>query len=215
MHQEIIGIIGAGGSGREILPLAMHLENNLTKLIFVDDKYANQSINGYDCMSESDFLKLKIPRKKFNIGIGSGQVRFKVAQRFLRENVTPISIISSNFITYESNIIGDGAVLCSNTLITTNVKVGKFFQLNYFSYVAHDCIIGDFVTFAPRVSCNGNVEIGDFAYIGAGAVIKQGTSSKPLRIGEGAVIGMGAIVTKDVPPFTTVVGNPAREVYSN
>ena len=75
---------------------------------------------------------------------------------------------------------------------------------------AHDCIIGDYVTFAPGVRCNGNVVIGDHAYVGAGAIIKQGSQGKHMLIGEGAVVGMGAIVTKDVPPYTTVVGTPAR-----
>ncbi len=43
------------------------------------------------------------------------------------------------------------------------------------------------------------------ASVGSGAVILGG-----IRIGEGALIGAGAVVTKDVPPGTTVVGNPAR-----
>ena len=42
-----------------------------------------------------------------------------------------------------------------------------------------------------------------------GALLKQGTHDKPLRIGRGAVIGMGAVVTKDVPAGSVVVGNPA------
>ena len=50
----------------------------------------------------------------------------------------------------------------------------------------------------------------DYAYIGTGAVLKQGTPDKPLVIGEGAVIGMGAVVTKDVAPYEVVVGNPAK-----
>ena len=74
----------------------------------------------------------------------------------------------------------------------------------------HDCLIGDFVTFAPSVKCNGNIVIEDHAYIGAGAVIKQGKPGQPLVIGRGAVVGMGAVVTKDVPAGATVVGNPAR-----
>jgi acetyltransferase-like isoleucine patch superfamily enzyme len=75
--------------------------------------------------------------------------------------------------------------------------------------LAHDCVIGDFVTFAPDVHCNGGVIVEDYAYIGTGAIIKQGTVEKPIVIGRGAVVGMGAAVTKSVAPFTTVVGNPA------
>ena len=77
-------------------------------------------------------------------------------------------------------------------------------------HIAHDCVVGDFVTLAPGVQCNGNVVIEDHAYIGAGAVIKQGQPGKPLVIGSGAMVGMGAVVTKSIPPGITVVGNPAR-----
>lgn len=52
--------------------------------------------------------------------------------------------------------------------------------------------------------------IEDHAYIGTGAIIKQGEPGRPLIIGQGAVVGMGAVVTKSVVPGTTVMGNPAR-----
>ena len=95
-------------------------------------------------------------------------------------------------------------------MITSNARIGRFFHLNIFSYVAHDCDIGDFVTFAPKVSCNGNVVIEDGAYIGTGAILRQGTPGRPLRIGAGAVVGMGAVVTRDVAAGVTVIGCPAR-----
>jgi acetyltransferase-like isoleucine patch superfamily enzyme len=57
--------------------------------------------------------------------------------------------------------------------------------------------------------CCGRVAIEDYAYIGAGACIRQGTDQRPMVIGRGAVVGMGAVVTRSVAPDTTVVGNPA------
>jgi acetyltransferase-like isoleucine patch superfamily enzyme len=76
-------------------------------------------------------------------------------------------------------------------------------------------VIGDYVTFAPAVKCNGNIMIEDHAYIGAGAIIKQGEPGKPTVIGQGAVVGMGTVVTKSISPGTTVVGNPAQQLEKN
>jgi sugar O-acyltransferase (sialic acid O-acetyltransferase NeuD family) len=101
--------------------------------------------------------------------------------------------------------IGVGALFSPFTTLTSNIRIGRHFHCNLYSYVEHDCVIGDFVTFAPGVCCNGNVAIGDGAYIGANAVIRQG-----LNIGSNAVVGMGAVVTKDIPAGETWVGNPAR-----
>jgi acetyltransferase-like isoleucine patch superfamily enzyme len=76
-------------------------------------------------------------------------------------------------------------------------------------------VIGDYVTFAPGVRCNGNVHIGNHAYIGSGATIIQGTKDIPLVIGEGAIVGMGAVVIKSVGPYTTVAGNPATQIKNS
>ncbi|MEO5756560.1 MAG: sugar O-acetyltransferase [Mesorhizobium sp.] len=51
------------------------------------------------------------------------------------------------------------------------------------------------------------VEIGANAWIGGSAVILGG-----VRIGEAAIVGAGAVVTRDVPAGTTVVGNPAKPI---
>lgn len=106
--------------------------------------------------------------------------------------------------------IGEGAVICDFAVVEPFAHIGRHFHANVQAFVAHECVIGDFVTFAPNAIANGNVHIGDNAYIGAGAIIRQGTSEKPLVIGAGATVGMGAMVTKDVPAGSIVVGNPAR-----
>ena len=52
---------------------------------------------------------------------------------------------------------------------------------------------------------SGPLTIGDDVWIAYGAVIAPGIS-----IGSGSVISAGAVVTKDVPPHSLVIGNPAR-----
>lgn len=166
------------------------------------------SVNGYPLISISEFLRMD-GRRYFNVAVGDGRARESIVQQVgSAAEVMPIHAAQTIFL--DQNSIGIGAVFCPNSMVTSNTTIGRFFQANIYSYVAHDCVIGDFVTFAPGVRCNGRVHIGDYAYIGTNAIIREGTSGKPLRIGTGAVVGMGAVVTKDIPDGVTVVGNPAR-----
>jgi sugar O-acyltransferase (sialic acid O-acetyltransferase NeuD family) len=216
--QIVFGLYGAGGLAREVMPLVVEYMLTLTRtdsessplFFFVETEPRQTEINGYPLISEREFFDIECRERYFNVAIGDSALRARIAARCIAEGAKPISLISKNAIIYDNNVIGEGAVLCAHTMITSNAQIGKFFQSNIYSYVAHDCVIGDHVTFAPSVHCNGNVHIHDHAYIGTGAIIKQGTPTKPLVIGEGAIVGMGAVVTKDVAPFTTVVGNPAK-----
>ena len=178
--------------------------------MFVETEPTSEVVNNVRVLSEFDFVSAPTKDKFFNIAIGSSVARDNVAKRLASAGCQPFSAIASSAIIYDENEIGIGATICDNVMITSNAVIGCHFQANIYSYVAHDCIIGDYVTFAPRVSCNGNVVVEDYAYIGTGAVLKQGSQSKPLVIGRGATVGMGAVVTKDVPPNTVVIGNPAK-----
>lgn len=210
----VYGIVGAGGFGREVIPVAKEMLeracNEPFALFFIDDGITEKTVNGYDVLSTDQFFELAADSHFFNIAIGSGKVRERVANEMIARGASPFSIKAANSVVLDGNAISDGAVLCPFTTVTSNAKIGKFFQSNIYSYVAHDCIIGDFVTFAPGVKCNGNVQIESHAYIGTGAIIKQGTPDRPIIIGEGAIVGMGAVVNKSVAPGAVVVGNPAK-----
>lgn len=214
----IFGLFGVGGFAREVMqfvPAALASYGSAPlgldqRTYFVDATPSVSECNGCPVVSEKVFLELSCSERFFTVAIADAKVRAKLVGMCLESGVKPLTLISPHALVYGFNEIGEGAIFCAYSSITANSKVGRFFHANPYSYVAHDCVIGDFVTFAPNVHCNGNVHIHDYAYIGSGAMIKHGNPSKPLVIGEGAVVGMGAVVTKDVPPFTTVVGNPAR-----
>ena len=211
MNTKIFGLFGSSGFAREVMPIARDLFANTHDLYFVEHTVTDKTVNGFPVLSEDDFFNLD-GEKFFNIAIAEPKIRQKIAMLCLSKNITPLSLHSPSAASLDHNRIGDGAIMTGFTTLTSNITIGQFFHANIYSYIGHDCVIGDYVTFAPRVSCNGNVHIHDHAYIGTGAVLKQGTPDKPLVIGEGAIIGMGAVVTKDVPPHTTVVGNPAKPI---
>ena len=211
----IYGLWGAGGFGRETMPLmrdwVSRVASSDSEAVFVvDDDYIEKKvINGYRVISATAFLAERQERY-FNIAIAESSVRETIAIRAIKAGAKPLSFYAPTVRLVDQNEIGEGAILCDHVVITANAKIGKFFHANLYSYVAHDCVIGDYVTFAPRVSCNGGVIVEDYAYIGTGAVLRNGTAEKPIRIGKGAVIGMGAVVVESVPPHTTVIGNPAK-----
>jgi sugar O-acyltransferase (sialic acid O-acetyltransferase NeuD family) len=144
--------------------------------------------------------------------VANGRVREKLARQLALDGIQLWSVQADNSVIMDEAQIAAGAALSPFVTVASNIKIGKCFHANLYSYVEHDCIIGDFVTFAPGVKCNGNIHIEDHAYIGAGAMIKQGTPGQPLVIGRGAIVGMGAVVTRSVPAGAVVVGNPARIV---
>jgi sugar O-acyltransferase (sialic acid O-acetyltransferase NeuD family) len=213
--KKYYGIIGAGGYGREVIPLARAtlaeaLAVGEAELFFVvEGNVEDEQVNGFQVISIDKFLSLE-GDVFFNIAIGASDARARISELCESKGAIPFSVIAENVVILDANEIGCGAVLSPFVTVTSNAKIGKYFHANIYSYVAHDCVIGDFVTFAPGVKCNGNVVIEDHAYIGTGASIIQGKSKRPLTIGRGAIVGMGAVVTKDVAPGVTVVGNPAR-----
>ena len=209
---KLIGVYGASGFGKEVMPLVrqQYPQLNQENFVYVDDGDKLDNFDDYKVLNYQQFLQQSATKKCITIAIANSQVREKLNAKLVQDNIEIINVIANNALQYDNITMGKGSIICGFVHLTSNIKIGKGFHANIYSYIAHDCVIGDFVTFAPRVSCNGNVHIEDHAYIGTGAVLRQGTPDKPLIIGKGAIVGMGAVVTKDVPAGVTVVGNPAR-----
>lgn len=70
-----------------------------------------------------------------------------------------------------------------------------------------ECVLGGRPAERPREIDGAPIVIEDDVWIGARAIVLKG-----VRIGRGAIVAAGAVVTREVPPFTLVAGNPAREI---
>jgi UDP-N-acetylglucosamine acyltransferase len=74
-----------------------------------------------------------------------------------------------------------------------------------YSHVAHDCAIGDKVILANCATMGGHVQIGDWVQLGGLSAIHQFC-----KIGAHAFVAGGAILTRDLPPYVMIAGNPAK-----
>lgn len=129
----------------------------------------------------------------------------------------------------EDAVVGENSIISKNVYIDSGVKIGKNCKLQNNVSVYHGVRVEDGVFLGPHV-CFTNDKVPrsinpdgslkseadwevsetsvDFgASIGAHSVILPG-----IHIGRFALIGAGSVVTKDVPPHTVVVGNPAHPV---
>lgn len=107
----------------------------------------------------------------------------------------------------DSVAIGEGAHITamSRIVIGDGVLLGKYVTI---TDNAHGEVSPASLRMRPNVRplCSkGEVTIGRNVWIGDKATILPGVT-----VGEGAIVGAGAVVTKDVPPFAVVAGNPAR-----
>jgi len=211
--REMYAIYGASGHGRETMPTARAmLEQRQCKaeIVFVDDNPPGVTINGHRVLRYEEYLALDADAKYINVAIANHIVRRALANRCSADGIHLFDVIATNAVVLDDVHMEAGGILSQFAMLTSNIRVGRCFHANMYSYVAHDCTIGDYVTFAPSVKCNGNIVIEDDVYIGSGAVLRQGKPRAPLVVGRGAVIGMGAVVTESIAPGVTVVGNPAR-----
>jgi UDP-N-acetylglucosamine acyltransferase len=88
--------------------------------------------------------------------------------------------------------------------VTSGTRIGNDCYIMTKSHIPHDGQLEDNVTVSCSVMIGGHSVIQSGATIGLGSVIHQ-----KLVVGALAMIGMGSVVTRDIPPFALVYGNPA------
>ncbi len=129
--------------------------------------------------------------------------------------------------------IGEHCVIGKSVFVDIQVKIGNHCKIQNFATLYHGLTVEDGVYIGPSVTfTNDKVprainpdgtpkSVTDWTCLNT--VLKRGSSIGAnstvlpgITIGEWAMIGAGSVVTKDVPPFAVVVGNPARIVgYAN
>ncbi len=191
-------LIGAGGFAREV---QAHM--GMTMPCFVDDSYWKPNADHIYPLSQFQPEKYKVL-----IAIGDSVARKEMVLK-LPQNTQYFNFLhpSAQILNTATVEIGEGSIICANTIITTDCKIGSHAHLNLGTTIGHDCVIGDFFTTAPTVSISGNCTIGDCVYVGTNASIRE-----KISICSNVTIGMMSAVVKNIEKSGVYVGIPAKKL---
>jgi UDP-N-acetylglucosamine acyltransferase len=106
----------------------------------------------------------------------------------------------------DNNTIREFCTLNTGTVQDAGVtRVGNDNWIMAYVHIAHDCQVGNHTIFANNAQLAGHVHIGDHAILGGYTGVHQFC-----RIGAHVITGIGTHVLKDVPPYITASGSPAK-----
>ena len=152
--------------------------------------------------------------------LGAGAIVSTGAIVFAGTRIGARAIVGDQACIRERVELGDDVVVGRGSLVENDTTIGAMTKIQAMAYITAYSTLEEHVFIAPCVQTTndnwmgrtekrfGNVKgptIRRGARIGGGVVLLPG-----IEIGEEAFVGAGAVVTKDVPPRTVVVGNPAR-----
>ncbi len=139
------------------------------------------------------------------IGGSRGRDRLAVQQLFRARGLQLPPLVHPDASVCATASLGAGTQVLAQAVVAADAVLGAACILNHKASVDHECRVGDGVHLAPGATLCGLVTLHDHVMVGAGAVVLP-----RLSIGENSIVGAGAVVTRDVPPDSIVVGNPAR-----
>lgn len=207
-----MGIFGTSGMAREAGDIAW--EFGLEVIYVAKDE---SEFHGTDFAGEVIFEKdiAKYETLPFVIGIGENNIRKTIAERFkglLR--FTNLIHPSATFGRRQREVLQScqGVIVAAGSRLTSGIELGNFCIINQNVTIAHDCTIDHYVHVAPGANISGNVHLKERCWVGAGAVINQGSNTEKRVIGENTLVGSGSVVTKDCEPNAVYAGVPAKRI---
>lgn len=212
MTKDLI-IVGASGFGREVAWLVERINRvrpTWNLLGFADDNDDKQGtvINGYRVLGKTDDL-VKRNNAYYVCAVGASTVREAIVCKMINKNpnIKFGTLIDPTVLLSDTVTIGEGTVICAQTILTVNIDIGKHVIINLDCTIGHDAILSDFATLYPSVNVSGNVKIGCCSELGTGLQIIQGAT-----IGNHSIVGAGSVVIKDIPDNCTAIGNYAKPI---
>ncbi|WP_299216970.1 NeuD/PglB/VioB family sugar acetyltransferase [uncultured Aquimarina sp.] len=204
-------IIGAGTQGQVY---ASYLKEAGVNIIgFIDD---NPDLIGKDVINIpvigmykdlfSEEFKNKIQDVYCPIGVNA--VRVSYLSTLKKEGYSIPGFLHHTVSIAPDVTIGEAVYMLAGNIVMPHTTIGNYIMINMDSTIAHHVTLEDGVFMSSGVNIGALINVRKNAYIGMGVTAMTGIK----EIGKETLIGAGTVIIKDVPEYTTVVGNPARVI---
>lgn len=203
-------ILGAGALAREVLDVfdaCREAGADYDVLGFlVDSDYGRPGdlVNDTPILGDLSWLG-DHPEVQAVCAVGAPQARRNIVERAASRGVRFCTVVHPRAVVTKRVTFGEGVVIAAGAVLTNNITLEDHVLLNLGCTIGHDVRVERFATVAPGVNVSGSVVVETGAYLGTGSCVIE-----KVRIGRWSIVGAGAAVVRDVPPNTTVIGNPAR-----
>lgn len=210
-----IVIIGAANDGELVVDLIRDINDACASyeiLGYLDDDPGKQGavINQCPVLGPiADGRKLP-PSTRFVVTLASAKRTYRTKQFVEKLGLTPeqlVTLIHPQATVSRSATIGYGCVVLAGVRINSRVSLGNSVLVEGNVWLGVGTEVGDYAVVTHDASISGDCRLEEGCYLGANCSVIGKTV-----VGSWAVVGMGAVILRDVPPRSIMVGNPARPV---
>jgi sugar O-acyltransferase (sialic acid O-acetyltransferase NeuD family) len=205
-------VVGAGGFGRELelwINKTPEVNRDFTVIGYIDDN--PNALEGYPSLYK---IMGSIDTYNFRnsdyavISISEPIIKQNVYNR-LKNRVNMYTFIANTAIVGDHNNLGEGSVICPNSIISANVRIGTCVTVNCGTQIGHDSIVGEFSSFMANVMIGGESKIAERVYFGS-----QSALVPRKKVCKDAKISAGSIVIGNINKKGVYFGNPAKLLFS-
>ena len=204
-----IYLLGVGHNTPVFIDLAEHCGWEVSGLFHYNGERTGEVVNGFSILGSFDelFRKSDLSGSHFLLTMGDNRIRGEIAQKIRTLGGSTPALIHPTAVVSRFAHIAEGVTISAFSYLQANSKIGKDTIILSGVNISHDNRIGKSCFIAGGATIGAYTHVGDFVFVGQGAMT---VSDKVKQIGDCAFIGAGSLVTKSVPPQTSVAGRPAK-----
>lgn len=207
--REPLLLVAASGLAREVLAVCESTGHRVLGVLD-DDPTRAGTAHGTATVLGPLSLVGEHPDALLLLCAGKGSVRRDLAVRLAGLGVGPdryATVVDPSVRIPSSCSVGVGGILLGGVVLTADVRVGRHVVCMPNVTLTHDDEVDDYVTLTAGASLGGGVRVGEAAYIGMNASVRERRT-----VGADCVLGMGAVLVVDQPPGTVYAGVPAQQI---